>query len=317
MPAFTAITSDTSWQDLAIAREIETAYNLRADACGQPHLVAAGTARTVFDFVHEVQEGIERLATTFADPDAELEGQSSLPVRFASVDEFMTSAGLTGSGYWRRIAHDGNNPDPWVPYNDAGWAYGKITDKDLAGPWLWQDIQTALAHMTRILNFPTPPHYNLHVGYAHWGGANPSDLPSGNISYRTGTGGYYVDNYVRWHGVNREEAPYGNMGELTVYSYTVSVGTTSHAKNVFIVGLPDDCWVENFIDFGLGFTFNQTKITQSELNTTGTSYTKYALELPTVWDGLAECLPVVDHSSYDDSGFYLAVAWVIDYLFSP
>lgn len=156
---WTAITTDTSWQELAIAQEIAEAYNKRVAALTSAEQTAAGVSEispsesmTVFDFVHTVQTGIEGMARYWGDKDRVLINVSPNMLsftNFSSVSEMMTAAGLTQSGYWRRIGDGGTQPEDWTSYTAPGWSYGKITDKDLAGPWLFVDLETALSALTR------------------------------------------------------------------------------------------------------------------------------------------------------------------------
>lgn len=159
--AFRAIDGDTSWQDLAIAQEIATSYNRRRLVFGLSTISDPTEATRVFDFVQSVQDGIEELMgydyygwgafygwllnsaalSTYAN-------QNSEPSPM-TLSQGMVAAGLTESGYWRRIAELDTQPSSWDDYDAAGWSYGKISDKDLAGPWLYIDIQMALSALTR------------------------------------------------------------------------------------------------------------------------------------------------------------------------
>lgn len=150
--AFTFIDGDTSWQDLAIAQEIVTSYNLRRSLCGLATIATPDANTEVFDFITDLQEGIEEMAAgrwfDTAGALADYVGQASVP-SVMTLAQAMTLAGLTASGYWRRIAEGGTQPAAWTDYSDAGWSYGRISDKDLAGPWLFKDIQLALSALTR------------------------------------------------------------------------------------------------------------------------------------------------------------------------
>lgn len=154
--SWSTIDADTSWQSLTIAQEIATAYNKRADACGVAH-ITADSAVTVFDFILAAQTGIETMAVSFGSPSDALTGRTTLPANWGTVAAMMTAAGLTATGYWRRIAEGGSCPVPWTNYTASGWSYGKITDKDLAGPWLFKDLQVALTVLTRIYGFGATP----------------------------------------------------------------------------------------------------------------------------------------------------------------
>ena len=150
--AFTLIDSDTSWQDLAIAAEIKASYNLRRTLLGLSTIADPTADTTVYDFVLAIQTGIEAMAAdewiNNSGALADFEGESAYPSKM-TLAQAMTAAGLTESGYWRRIADSGTQPATWTDYGAAGWSYGKITDKDLAGPWLFKDIQLALSALTR------------------------------------------------------------------------------------------------------------------------------------------------------------------------
>ncbi len=150
--AFTLIDSNTSWQDLAVAQEIATSYNYRRLLCGLSTISAPKVDTEVYDFVLAVQTGIEyMIGAVWLSPSTSLSsllGQSGFPVPLTEA-QAMTAAGLTESGYWRRIADGGTQPAIWTNYSAVGWYYGKIQDKDLAGPWLFKDIQVALSILTR------------------------------------------------------------------------------------------------------------------------------------------------------------------------
>jgi hypothetical protein len=155
---WTTIDGNTSWQELAIAQEIATAYNKRVSALSEDEGTAAGVSEitpaetmTVFDFVSAIQNGIEAMAPYWGDPGQALYGSTVVPSNYADAQSLLASAGLTESGGWRRIADGGTQPDGWTAYTAPGWSYGKIADKDLAGPWLFIDLQLALSAMTRQL----------------------------------------------------------------------------------------------------------------------------------------------------------------------
>jgi hypothetical protein len=178
--AFTAIDGDTSWQDLAVAEELAEGYNLRRSVFGLSTVSTPTQASQVFAFVQALQNGIEEmmgydyygygeyygwLLNTAAL--STYTGQSVYPTPL-TLATGMTAAGLTASGYWRRIAEGGTQPAVWTNYAAAGWSYGKITDKDLAGPWLFKDLQVALSVLTRAQLLPTQSRrkYGSYSGYA-------------------------------------------------------------------------------------------------------------------------------------------------------
>lgn len=154
---FTAIDSDTSWQALAIAQELVVSYNLRRTLCGLSTMDTPSEATIDNAFILSLQNGIEEMAADMwllnTSALSSYEGQSAYPTSM-TLSQAMTAAGLTSSGYWRRIDEGGTQPATWTNYSAAGWSYGKITDKDLAGPWLFSDLQLALSALTRrITNY--------------------------------------------------------------------------------------------------------------------------------------------------------------------
>lgn len=182
--AFLSIDSDTSWQDLAVAEQLATSYNLRRSVFGLSTVSAPTQASQVFAFVQALQNGIEEMIgynyygygayygwliniaalSTYS-------GQASFPSPM-TLASGMTAAGLTASGYWRRIAEGGTQPSTWTNYSASGWSYGKITDKDLAGPWLFKDLQIALSILTRAQLRPTQS--RSKTGSYSGGGSIPS-----------------------------------------------------------------------------------------------------------------------------------------------
>jgi len=192
--AFTLIDSDTSWQDLAIAAEIAASYNLRRTLMGLSTIADPTADTTVYDFVLAIQTGIEAMAAdAWINNSGSLsgfEGQSAYPSKLTHA-QAKTSAGLTESGYWRRIADEGTQPATWTDYDATGWSYGKITDKDLAGPWLFKDIQLALSALTRVKI--THAQYREKYGTQSYSGAS---LPSYALSFGSWTTGSKAPYYV-------------------------------------------------------------------------------------------------------------------------
>jgi len=195
--AFTAIDGDTSWQDLALAEELAEGYNLRRQIFGLSTIETPTQDTQVYAFVRALQEGIEEmigydyygygayygwLLNTAAL--STYSGQSSYPTPL-TLATGMTAAGLTASGYWRRIAEGGTQPATWTNYAAAGWSYGKINEKDLAGPWLFKDLQLALSALTRVQLRQT----ERRSKYNYYNGAGP--IPSTALSWGSwGASGY-------------------------------------------------------------------------------------------------------------------------------
>jgi len=195
--AFTLIDGDTSWQDLAIAQEIATSYNLRRSLCGLSTIATPDADTEVFDFIAELQDGIEEMATSrwldTASALSDYVGQASLP-SVMTLSQAMTLAGLTEGGYWRRIADGGTQPATWTDYSATGWSYGKIVDKDLAGPWLFKDIQLALSALTRAF---VPVSAARYKRYEYTTGTPPIPTESLTWSDWYATNGGVSDCYVK------------------------------------------------------------------------------------------------------------------------
>lgn len=170
--AFIAIDLNTSWQDLSIAQEIAISYNLRRSLFGLSTIATPSQDTKVFDFVSAVQYGIEEMMAdgwiSRSGTLSDLLGQSDYPSAL-TLSQCMTAAGLTASGYWRRIAEAGTQPNDWTDYSATGWSYGRIQSKDLAGPWLFKDIQLALSILTRArvpIISSRDKFYYFSLGYA-------------------------------------------------------------------------------------------------------------------------------------------------------
>jgi hypothetical protein len=144
----------------------------------------------VYDFVLEVQTGIEEMIGydyfgfgTFygwllnTSALSSYEGQTATPTPLTQSEGF-TAAGLTATGYWRRIADGGSQPATWTDYDASEWSYGKIESKDLAGPWLFKDIQLALSALTRAKLVYTQQRYK---GGAYLG--STATIPSTAFSF--------------------------------------------------------------------------------------------------------------------------------------
>jgi hypothetical protein len=195
--AFIVIDGDTSWQDLAIAEELATSYNRRRLVFGLSTIAAPTQASQVFTFIQTLQDGIEEmigynyfgLGTYYGwmlntSALSSYTGVTSL--RSLTLSQGMDAAGLTESGYWRRIPEGGTQPANWINYSEAGWSYGKITDKDLAGPWLFIDLQNAMSALTRVYLRRTQQRQK----HGYYGGPGPiASTAMSWGSWGTGTAG--------------------------------------------------------------------------------------------------------------------------------
>jgi hypothetical protein len=192
--AFTAIDGDTSWQDLDIAEELTTSYNRRRALCGLSTVSAPTEASQVYAFVAALQVGIEQMANNlvFLDNTSSLsgyEGQSAYPNKM-SLSTAMTAAGLIANGYWRRIANGGTQPAAWTNYAASGWSYGQIQDKDLAGPWLFKDLQLAMSALTRA-KLAYTQYRKKEIDVSYWA----SSMPSASLSFGSWLTGEYNSIY--------------------------------------------------------------------------------------------------------------------------
>lgn len=251
---WTAITTDTSWQELTIAQEIATAYNKRVAALTSAEQSAAGVssispteAMTVFDFIMTVQDGIRAMYPYFADPSASLAGRSGWPVVFQSLNDWQVACGLTKSGIWRRIAEGGSAPDPWDSYIASGWSYGDITSKDLAGPWLFKDLETALTSLTRRL-CPGYPTEAAEYDYDHYGaGFSKYDFsttqPNPSTPSYSSTGSYggitCIKTVLGVHALTyaHDDILYDLYLAHGYAEYTVTP-VSNHAANIKLLGIP-------------------------------------------------------------------------------
>lgn len=289
--AWTSIDADTSWQELAIAQEIATAYNKRVAALSETERTAEGVdeitpsdTMTVFDFVLAVQTGIEAMANRFSDPEIDVEdfadpyfsAPSDLYV-YADAQGLFDAAGLTGTGGWRRVAEGDAAPNPWTEYGDSGWGYGKIQDKDLAGPWLFKDLQAALSKLCRRISVPDPIYFCMDAfeGVTNYG-APPAwpTLPSPS---------YARADYAQPHSGTYNDGQYFifaadgvSSRSLDVYAkYTDITGSNIISGNVSLKDIRMWAWVsgnpyegEPDTDFGTGLTLNRFNKLAEKVETT-------------------------------------------------
>jgi hypothetical protein len=155
----TPVVFTDSWQDYTIAQRIYDAY-VRRFAASTLSVSDTPTAfpspSTVFHFIEHMQAAVQTLSSSqWLDPTASVELTSKTDLdnfSYLSTDAFLDSAGLDGvtstTRHWRRIA-EGGTPPSTLAYDDAAFSYGPIQSKDMAGPWLFDDLQTALLGMFR------------------------------------------------------------------------------------------------------------------------------------------------------------------------
>jgi len=234
---FSSISADSSVQDLALAQEIVTAYNKRRVACGlAEYSVAEGD--DCYSFFHALQSGIESMITYFGDADAALAGQSALPTKYASTDAGMTDLGLTSAGYWRRLPQDVQSSLGWQNYGESCYSYGKVQNGDIMGPWLWQDLMTALSGLTRMVK-TCDAYDSFHDGYSR--SVDVTDPPStptwegvGSPDLTIKTDGAYafisVDKRRNKYDQDTVNAQFCNLRETG--SYIPVSGSASCAANI-------------------------------------------------------------------------------------
>lgn len=196
--AFTTIAKNTSWQSLAIAQELATAYNKRAIAYKSVvgytiTPIEADAGDTVYSFIYAMQGGIQSMCFQFADPDSTLTGNSGHIDNYSGEGQYydeeynthydydlLTAAGLAHIDHWRRVPATGSLPTDWTDYSDANFVYGRIEETDIAGPWLFKDLQLALSKMTRTVQ---PSAYFNQYELSTYGTANSPTTLSGTPTY--------------------------------------------------------------------------------------------------------------------------------------
>lgn len=325
---WTAIDINTSWQDLAIAQEIAAAYNLRADACGADHIEATG-AVTVYDFVRAAQLGIGSMlalqggGTFWADPSGRYTGSTSGSVwdNVWDFSAFMTYVGLYGNGVfpgWRRVTEysGGVVPANWESYHAwadtvTGGDFGVIEDKDLAGPWLFIDLQTALSGLTRLCVLTAMYTSKYSVG---------SGIPmSPSTPQNTEQTGY---NYAQAT-VSKAKISGSQYSQSAEYrSSSFSLESTSASKTVRAVAL---AWTDGhtFYDFGTGYVQGEYNVLVNSTwtDSTATSFTSLVFgQTLANWAALLDELPWAGIGADETQTIELLITgscWVVDYLFDP
>lgn len=157
-----AITITTTWQHYPAAQEIAKAIDDRINIIAplgatltslfaRNYLIGDVTGWPVATFVKTAQASLVYLGGLFMDPTVTLAsfvGSTAAPTAL-NIDEIATLAGLTESGVFRRIPEGEAPPTDWEDYGDAAYHYGVYQDKDMAGPWLFKDMQLLLNKLTR------------------------------------------------------------------------------------------------------------------------------------------------------------------------
>ena len=149
MGAFSTISAGATMQNLAFVNELLTAYSEHRQVLGQSAVAPLVTANTIqsSDFWAAMQGWVESNLTSFVDHTATIAGETAVPMW--TVANFKTQSGLTGSGtgngMWRRLT--GDSWANWTDYASAIFTYGGCQPSDVKGPWLIQDLETALLNL--------------------------------------------------------------------------------------------------------------------------------------------------------------------------
>ena len=148
--AFTPVGSGEAYDpfSLSIANEIFNAYSERRQAIGDSAVVdrVEGDDGHSGDFWSGLQEWIEANCTKFVNhtlaTGGAFDGEAEIPM--FTLETFRAVAGLNGEGFRRASVWVPDEEDPdWSV--DPEFSYGIITDSDIAGPWVTEDLQKALS----------------------------------------------------------------------------------------------------------------------------------------------------------------------------
>ena len=166
--AFPSITKDTALNDLALAKVVWYAclnrLNARRAARGDDAWFPSDVDEDFFEepskstrfkwFIENAQQFVLSVFSGFVDPELELEGSPGLSWSNHNLtySRFKELTGLTNDGLFRRISEDATPPSfqDWESYDWSGYEYGKVEPLDVAGPWLWADLFSALEKLTRV-----------------------------------------------------------------------------------------------------------------------------------------------------------------------
>lgn len=153
---WTNITSGTSWQDLAVARELAAQFNRRALVFGWDTMPEPTTADPVLEWVYDfwVRLSQAEVWEHAVDPSAAftgLEDDDPYPSPYASFLYVYAAAGMPDGPRRARFG----SPADWTDWEDPAYTFGPPEDGDVAGPWLYQDLQAALDALSVYLIEPT------------------------------------------------------------------------------------------------------------------------------------------------------------------
>lgn len=140
---------DTSWQSLAIAKQLAEAYNERAKCCFLQTIESQlgitdfdNDKVSVYKFISKMQTGILSMRQYFVNPALPILGQRNFLTPYASNSALYVAAQIP-NGFYR------------MPFT-GGSANGLIQDGDKAGWWLFDDLQKCLTVMKRRVHQTLP-----------------------------------------------------------------------------------------------------------------------------------------------------------------
>lgn len=308
--AWTTVDANTSWQELAIAQEIVTAYNKRAAACGVA-TISASEDMTVFDFIYTVQTGIAYMTSYWTNPDATYTG-STFPHDAFQENELMQFAGLPGDGVypgWRRLPEGGTLPVGWDVY--INWdTFGVIQSKDVAGPWLFVDLQLALSVMTRRV-------HTTETEAVYSGGAEvPMEPSSPTYTTPMANAQIYIMRQKYLGAPFFQQVHYANCPSVTV------TGLSSHTKTIHaVVLITGSEYGGTYYDFGTGWSVSDYNLLSTTSGHTDTTKSVSIFGPITDWSWVDTYVPWSSLGANETVGVGMMVAglvfWVVDYSFDP
>jgi hypothetical protein len=154
---FTPITGGVDWQHVDFVNEYVRAFNERKHVVNlhlEINLKSVGND-IQYDFhISNLQSRYLEFADEFVDPDpTSYDGDADYPVEMTE-SEMLIKAEIP-NGYRRATAKPAN----WTNYTDPAFTYGIAVAGDIAGPWLWADLQAVASVCTRtksvVSGYPT------------------------------------------------------------------------------------------------------------------------------------------------------------------
>jgi len=192
--ALPVITLATSWQSLGVAQAIASAINRRCAVCGMPAIAVPDNTVQVAAFIRSAQNALLSLAAdgNWVDPLHDYGASIVMPVRLSDSAAFFAASPLNAEGAFRRLLNADSMPSDPLAYADAAFHYGPINDvgtsaPDFAGPWLFQDLVSALGFMTRRAYYADET-----AASDSWLNVSTPPSSSGSPSYSSSAGGQLI-----------------------------------------------------------------------------------------------------------------------------